>query len=67
LENFLDDRDKKFIEDYNKLVNLHSNSQCKFDLDLTKDYVPPKDLYIEVRAREDIDNVKTKLGGLKFF
>jgi hypothetical protein len=42
---------------------MHSNSHCKFDLDLTKDYTPPNDLYIEVRAREDIEDVKTKLGG----
>jgi hypothetical protein len=65
LENNLDDRDKKYIEEYSKIINTHSNYHCKFDLDLTKDYTPPKDLFIEVRAVEDIENVKTKLGGKK--
>lgn len=31
-------------------------------MDLTKDYNPPKDLYIEVRALDNIPNIKTHEG-----
>jgi hypothetical protein len=66
LEQNLDDKDKKYIDDYSNIVKKHSNSHCKFELDLMKDYTPPKDLFIEVRAREDIEDVRTKLGGILF-
>jgi hypothetical protein len=42
--------EKKYSEEYEKLINKYSRKQGLFECDLTKDYTPPKDLYIEVRA-----------------
>ncbi len=51
--NNMDDKDRKFYDDYNKILSAYSKKQSFVDLDLTKDYTPPKDLYVEVRALED--------------
>jgi hypothetical protein len=51
--NNMDDKDRKYFEDYNKILQTYSKKQSLVELDLTKDYTPPKDLYIEVRALED--------------
>jgi len=48
------DRDMRYYEDYSKLITAHSKKQSLVDMDLRKDYAPPKDLYVEVRALEDI-------------
>ena len=44
--------EKKYSEDYEKLLNKFSKKQGLFECDLTRDYIPPKDLYVEVRALE---------------
>jgi hypothetical protein len=49
----MDDKDRKYFDDYNKILEEYSKKQSLVDLDLTKDYAPPKDLYLEVRALED--------------
>jgi hypothetical protein len=50
----MDEKDKKFYEEYNKIVTNYHKKLSLIDLDLTKDYTPPKDLYVEVRALEDM-------------
>ncbi len=50
----MDDKDKKYSDSYNKLVSDYSKKLCLTELDLMKDYQPPTDLYLEVRALEDI-------------
>lgn len=50
----MDEKDKKYYEEYNKLVTGYSKKLSLVDMDLTKDYAPPKDLYVEVRALEDL-------------
>jgi hypothetical protein len=49
----MDDKDRKYFDDYNKILETYSKKQSLVDLDLTKDFAPPKDLYVEVRALED--------------
>ncbi len=58
----MDERDRKYYSEYSKLINKHSKTQCLVELDLTKDYHPPKDLYLEVRALEDIKDITIKNG-----
>lgn len=62
LENNFDEKDKTYYEEYNKLIHKHSKLQSLVDFDLNVNYTPPKDLQIEVIAREDIENFKTKNG-----
>lgn len=57
-----DEKDKKYYEQYNHLIKQYSNLLSFSDYDLTKDYAPPKDLYVEVRALENIDNIQTHEG-----
>lgn len=58
----LDEKDKKYYESYNSLIKTYSKLLSFSDMDLTKDYNPPKDLYIEVRALDNIPNIKTQEG-----
>ena len=62
IEENLDEKDKKFYEQYSKSIRDYSKMISDSEMDLTKDYKPPKDIYIEVRALENIDNVKTHEG-----
>ena len=57
IENVLDEKDKIYYEEYNKIINKYSKTQSYIEIDVTKDYTPPKDLYVEVRA---LDNGKIK-------
>lgn len=60
----LEDNDKKFLENYNKLIKTYSQNLSLSNLDLTKDYFPQKDLYVEVRALENFsfnENGKKRL------
>jgi hypothetical protein len=52
--------EKKYSEDYEKLINKYSRKQGLFECDITKDYTPPKDLYVEVRA---LDSFSFKCAG----
>ena len=54
----LDEKDKKYYEEYNTLINKYSQTIGFSDMDLTKDYAPPKNLYIEVRALENVNCTK---------
>ncbi len=63
LENNMDEKDKKYLDEYSKVVKKYSETySSRIELDVTKDYTPPKDLYVEVRVREDVE-IKTKTGG----
>ena len=59
IEKCFDEKDKNYYEQYNKLISRYSKMIGDTDFDLTKDYLPPKDLYIEVRALKDIKNINT--------
>jgi hypothetical protein len=65
IENNFDEKDSKYFQDYSSLIYKFSKTQSLVDLDLTKDFTPPKDLYVEVRANENIDTLKTKNGSNK--
>ena len=64
IENKLDEKDKIYYQKYNQLINRYSNMISESDFNLTKDYTPAKDIIVEVRALEDIRNVKVD-GGKK--
>lgn len=61
----LDSKDKKFYKQYNDLINKYSKMLSFSDMDITKDYLPPKDLYVEVRALENLNKIKTQEGDVK--
>ncbi len=52
--NKLDEKDKKYYDEYKRIVNLYSKKLSLCDLDLTQDFTPPKDLFVEVRALENL-------------
>ena len=54
ISNKMDEKDKKYYDEYKRIVNQYSKKLSLCDLDLTQDFTPPKDLYVEVRA---LDNV----------
>lgn len=62
ISNNLDEKDKKYYQQYHKAVSSYSKMLSLTDFDLTKDYAPPKDLYVEVRALENIRGIQTKEG-----
>ena len=62
----LDDKEKKYAEDYSNLLKKYSKSYTVAELDVTKDVTPPSDLFVEVLAVEEIGKVKTKHGGKIF-
>lgn len=55
----MDEKDKNYQEQYYNLINKYSKNISECDFDLTKNYQPPKEIYIEVRALQDINNLKT--------
>ena len=55
----MDEKDKNYQEQYYNLINKYSKNISESDFDLTKNYQPPKEIYIEVRALQDINNLKT--------
>lgn len=59
--NKMDEKDKKYHDEYKRIVNQYSKKLSLVDLDLTQDFTPPKDLYVEVRALENI-KIKEKSG-----
>ena len=65
IENKLDEKDKIYYQKYNQLINRYSNTISESDFNLTKDYVPVKDIIIEVRALENIKNVSIDSGKKK--
>ena len=60
--NNMHEKDKQYYESYNNLINHYSKKLSFSDMDLTKDYNPPKELYVEVRALDNINNIKTYEG-----
>lgn len=60
--NIMNEKDKQYYESYNNLINHYSKMLSFSDMDLTKDYNPPKELYVEVRALDNINNIKTYEG-----
>lgn len=60
--NNMHEKDKQYYESYNNLINHYSKMLSFSDMDLTKDYNPPKELYVEVRALDNINNIKTYEG-----
>ena len=60
--NNMHEKDKQYYESYNNLINHYSKMISFSDMDLTKDYNPPKELYVEVRALDNINNIKTYEG-----
>ena len=65
IENKLDEKDKIYYQKYNQLINRYSKTISESDFNLTKDYVPAKDIIVEVRALEDIRNVPVDSGKKK--
>ena len=61
IENNMEEKEKKYYEEYNKLISQFSKTQSFVELDLTKGYTPPKTLYVEVRAQDDFQ-IKEKNG-----
>ena len=57
----MDERDKKYYDEYKRIVNQYSKKLSLIDLDLTQGFSPPKDLYVEVRALENLV-IKEKSG-----
>jgi hypothetical protein len=57
----LDEKEKKYAEEYNKIIEKHSKNVLYHQNDLTKDMLPPNDLFVEVLASENLE-VKTKIG-----
>jgi hypothetical protein len=54
ISNKMDEKDKKYYDEYKRIVNQYSKKISLCDLDLTQDFTPPKDLYVEVRALENL-------------
>ena len=65
IENKLDEKDKIYYQKYNQLINRYSKTISESEFNLTKDYVPVKDIIVEVRALEDIKNVPIDSGKKK--
>jgi len=65
LANSLDEKEKKYAEEYSALLKKYSKSNSFSLLDVTTDTLPPTDLFVEIRALEDINKVKTKGGEVK--
>jgi hypothetical protein len=59
----LEEKEKKYAEDYNNIIQKYSKSYCFSELDVRKDFLPPTDLFVEVLVNEDIGIVRTKNGG----
>lgn len=57
----MDEKDKKYFEEYSKLINKYSKTQSLVDLNLAIDFYPPNELYLEVRAMDDFE-YKDKTG-----
>jgi len=55
----LSNKETEFFSNYDRLLN---NYMMDFDLDLTADQQPPKDLCIEVRVLEDCGELVTENG-----
>jgi hypothetical protein len=62
----IDDKDKKYYDDYLNIINKYAKTQSFINMDLNKDLTPPKDLYIEVRAINDIGVLNLKDGNSLF-
>lgn len=60
----LDERDKKYYDEYYNLLNKYSKSLSFNDMEIFKSYNPPKDLYVEIRAVEDIGIIEVKDSGI---
>ena len=65
IENKLDEKDKIYYQKYNQLINRYSKTISESEFNLTKDYVPVKDIIVEVRALENIKNVPIDSGKKK--
>ena len=65
IENKLDEKDKIYYQKYNQLINRYSKTISESEFNLTKDYIPAKDIIVEVRALEDIKNVTVDSGKKK--
>lgn len=62
IKNNLDEKDKKYYQQYSNLINNYSKCINFSDMDLTKYYSPPQDLYVEIRALQDINGIETSEG-----
>ena len=65
IESKLDEKDKIYYQKYNQLINRYSKTISESDFNLTKDYAPVNDIFIEVRALENIQNVPIESGKKK--
>ena len=65
IENKLDEKDKIYHQKYNQLIERYSKTISESDFNLTKDYIPVKDIFVEVRALDDIKNVSIDSGKKK--
>ena len=61
----LDEKDKIYYQKYCQLINRYSKTISDSEFNLTKDYIPSKDIILEVRALEDIKNVPVDSGKKK--
>ena len=61
----LDEKDKIYYQKYCQLINRYSKTISDSEFNLTKDYIPSKDIILEVRALEDIKNVPIDSGKKK--
>ncbi len=59
----MDERDKNYYQEYLNLIKKYSKSLSLNDIDIFKGYNPPKDLYVEVRALDDIGIIDLKDSG----
>ena len=59
----MDERDKKYYQEYLNLIKRYSKTLSLNDIDIFKSYNPPKDLYVEVRALDEIGTIDLKDSG----
>ena len=65
IDSKLDEKDKIYYQKYYQLINRYSKTISESEFNLTKDYIPSKDIILEVRALEDIKNVPVDSGQKK--